>query len=179
MTRFRIAFGLLVLGAVVLFLESRSIRIHTASRGDEVVFRFARPTLLISIMAAILPLAAAYLMFASRVGLLRLFGFLPAFMGLMLVFVAYQVATDRVVIGQSSLLVPEAGFPLRSHSRFAYEELSGVVCQKAADAKGRDLEFIRRDGRKTSIPVGDLVQQALPQIVKALDLHAVPYGDIQ
>lgn len=181
MTRFRISFIAIMAAAAVLFFSTKSMQIRASREGDELAYAFTGMSVLLPCVSAGLMFAATFLIAAGKHGLLRLFGVLPAILGLMLCFVVHSMVTDRVIIGPNALILPARGFPFRSHERIAFSELEVVVLKtspstrQSRDSRSDNLEFVRKDRSDVVIPVGDLVTAAMEQICDALESHEVMF----
>jgi hypothetical protein len=185
----RIGAAFFAVAAVALFVSGKFgvFRPQMWVEHNETIYGYGAAARFWQALPALCIGAATWFLAASRVNRLRVLAVLSATMGLVLCFAAYDVATARVVIGSSALVVPARGFPLRPHVTIPYSDLTAVLLHEvqgdgrnasSRSAPDRELQFIRKDGGRQNIPVGDLIEAALRQIGEALNGHGVPFADL-
>jgi hypothetical protein len=64
---------------------------------------------------------------------------------------------------------------MRPHERVVFGELARVIVWRGEG----EIELVRKDGRKTRVPMGDLVRAALPEIEEATKAHGVVVGEVE
>ncbi len=96
-------------------------------------------------------------------------GVFPVLLGLGVGLTAYDAARDRLVISPTGLVVPGYGLLPRPEYRMRFDEVGGVMILP----REQKVVFYRKDRNEVTIPMGDLVRAALPQMIEALKAHGV------
>jgi hypothetical protein len=164
MRRFRVAFGFLVIAAVLMFVAARTGGVRVIRAEGVSVYRHSISTTILSGLAALMSLAATGLIATARIGVLRWFAALSGLLGVLLAVACADSAVTRVVVRRRELELPGVGMVWRPVERVSVDELQAVVIRR----QKRELEFTRKDGRTVRLPEGDLVRAAMPEIDEVL-----------
>jgi hypothetical protein len=116
-----------------------------------------------------LALVAGALFATSLPGWARVLAAFPALLGLAVGLSAYDTARARLAITPTGLVVPGYGLLPRPEFRMRFDEVGGVMVLP----REQKVVFYREERSEVTIPMGDLVKAAMPQMIEALRANGV------
>jgi hypothetical protein len=169
----QIALVLIFITAGILFslVKLHPVPYRTTNVEPQIA-RYAFPIYFsVHIAIASLSLFVAALFFATTPGVLfRVFSLLPFASGLVLAGAALDTATSHVSLTPTTARLPAAGFPFRHHHTLEFATLAAVTLDPRSD----EICLYKTDRTSVTLPIGDLITAALPELSRALELHHVP-----